>query len=102
MNLFCDTVRKTKPGWLQATTKSTIIFCLESEMVDHISIDHILAKDERGADILKWIRDRKKSNPNYPVPMITVHTANLKARKEMESILEEIAALPSSTGGATV
>lgn len=95
MNLFCDTVRKAQPGWLHATEPSTIIFCLESEMVDHISIDHVLAKGNHGSVVLEWLRERKKENPKFRVPVITVHTANVKSRKQMEAIVEEIAALPS-------
>lgn len=94
MKVYLDDERETPGGWTRVYWPDGAIDLLRTGCVDEISLDHDLGDDVRGTgyDLIQWIEEQVALNRFTP-PVIHVHSANVSARRKMESGISTIARL---------
>ncbi|EGS1995263.1 cyclic-phosphate processing receiver domain-containing protein [Vibrio vulnificus] len=92
MRIYLDDERVTPDGWVRAYWPEDVINLLHSGVVTEISLDHDLGDDIRGTgyDVILWIEKEVVLNGFVP-PKMSVHSANISARKKMEQAIANIA-----------
>lgn len=98
MRVYLDDERITPEGWVRAYWPQDVIQFLTSGKVTEVSLDHDLGDDIRGTgyDVLLWIEQEVAVNGFVP-PKLSVHSANISARKKMEQAINNIASLRHKT-----
>lgn len=91
MKIYLDDERETPEGWLRVYWPEEVIELLKTGKVKEVSLDHDLGDDDRGTgyDVVLWIEEAVITKAFNP-PAISVHSANLSARKKMELGIESI------------
>lgn len=92
LKVYLDDERDPPEGWVLVKTPAECIHLLKTGNVSHLSVDHDLGDDEKigtGYHVLLWLEDRA-ANSNYLPPVLSVHSANVSARKKMEQAIESI------------
>lgn len=91
MKIYLDDERQTPPGWTRCFWPYQVIYLMETQEVEEISLDHDLGNDEKGTgyDVLLWIEEEVHMNGFIP-PLIRVHSANPSARDKMEKAIKAI------------
>jgi len=91
LKVYLDDVRKPPKGWTLVRWPDEVIDMLKKGNVDEISLDHDLGDDKRGTgyDVLTWI-EKEVVLKGFNPPIINIHTANISARKKMESAVKSI------------
>lgn len=87
MKIFLDDVRDAPPGWHFALTATDCIELLENfgDMIEEVSLDHDLGPiNEDGYDVLLWIEEQVRTNPDYKLPKLYVHSMNPVAARRMQ------------------
>jgi hypothetical protein len=92
MKVFLDDLRTAPRGWVLVSWPDEAIQLLKTGSVTHLSLDHDLGDDERGAgyDVLLWLEEAVALHSFVPPQEITVHSANSSARIKMQSAIESI------------
>ena len=94
VKVYLDDERVAPEGWVQTFTADQTISILSSGVVSYLSLDHDLGDDEKigtGYDVLTWLEEKVFTNEYFiPPKTITVHSANVSARKKMEQAIESI------------
>lgn len=86
IKVFLDDERLTPEGWIRTYTPTQTIEHIKRYKVSHLSLDHDLGDDKRigtGYDVLVYLEKQVYNNRNYPLPIITIHSANPSARQRM-------------------
>lgn len=98
MRVFLDDERAAPAGWIRVHWPDEAIRLLESGLVEEISLDHDLGDDARGTgyDVILWIEEAVAVRGFKP-PRISVHSANLSARRKMALGIASIRRLASSS-----
>lgn len=102
MKVFLDDVRDAPVGWVRACTPEEVITLLRSGLVEELSLDHDLGLDTRdiersGYSVLVWLeREVGEGRWSFPLPNITVHSANPPGRERMRRAIESIWRLSSA------
>lgn len=95
MKLYLDDYRKPPNGWTLATTADECIEVLKSGLVTELSLDHDLAGEKTGYEVVKWMVE----NNVFP-PLIIIHTMNPVGRQRMFDTILRYA--PEGTGVAAL
>ena len=92
MKLYLDDERPCPEGWVLATTASEAISRLDEGGVTHLSLDHDLGPPEAGTgyDVMVWIEVKTWYDPSWPIPEITIHSANPVGVDRMKSVLRTL------------
>ena len=77
MKLWLDDKRWAPKDWIHAQTVDTCIQVLKTRQVSHVSFDNDLGEGEQeGYIALNWLEEIVHDDPSFPLPEITVHSAN--------------------------
>ena len=100
MKVFLDDERPVPSGWTGARWPSDVTRLLEDGVVTHLSLDHDLGDAEdaaregraerTGYDVLVWLEERVFNDPGFPVPSISIHSANAAGRERMQRAIASI------------
>ena len=96
MKVWLDDLREAPPGWVRVRTPEVAIGLLETGDVTEISLDHDLGlvdgeRERTGYDVLLWLeREVAEGRWVFPLPQISVHSANPVGRKRMEQAIASI------------
>lgn len=103
MKVFLDDERPVPSGWTGARWPSEVIGLIETGGVTHLSLDHDLGDAEdaaregrterTGYDVLVWLEERVFHDPSFPVPAISIHSANAAGRERMQRAITSISRL---------
>ncbi len=99
MKVYLDDVREAPPGWVRAYMPEEAIELLRSGGVTDLSLDHDLGLDtpdaERsGYSVLVWLeREVGEGRWPFPLPTITIHSANPPGRDRMRRAIAAIVRL---------
>ncbi len=92
MKVYLDDIR-TPPdeGWVLVPTTRAAIDLLASGAVTHVSLDNDLGEGEpEGYLVANWLERRVLTDPAFPIPVVTVHSANPVARQRMQAAIANI------------
>jgi len=83
MKLYLDDERIPPEGWIQVRWPEDAVEILKTGKVTELSLDHDLGNDSHGTgyDVILWI-EKEVVTKGFVPPRITVHSANLSARKK--------------------
>ena len=108
MKLFLDDERPVPEGWAGARWPSDVVHLLQSGTVTHVSLDHDLGDAEAAAregrvertgyDVLVWLEEQVFADAGFPVPELSIHSANAAGRERMTRAIESIERLRSGRG----
>lgn len=89
--VYLDDERTPPAGWTLVATAQATIELLKSGEVTHLSLDHDLGEDDVGTgyDVLLWVEEQVVLHGFRP-PQISLHTANISARRKMELAVQKI------------
>lgn len=101
MKVFLDDVRTPPDGsWVLVATAKAAIDLLASGAVTHMSLDNDLGEDEpEGYTVANWLERRVLTDPTFPIPVISVHSANPVARQRMQAAIANIERARERRGG---
>lgn len=87
--IYLDDERSPPDGWLLARWPQEVIAALREGDVEAVSLDHDLGDDQRGTgyDVVLWLEEAVITKGFVP-PVVTVHSANISARRKMEQGIE--------------
>ena len=75
--LYMDDARDTPEGWVRTYRVEETIQVLQSRMVTHLSLDNDLGEGQQeGYKVLDWLEETVHNDPSFPMPEVTVHSAN--------------------------
>ena len=91
MKVYLDDERTTPDGWVRVYWPDEVIKLLKTRNITEISLDHDLGDDDRGTgyDVVLWIEEQVALHGFAP-PMMSVHSANVSARNNMEAGIRAI------------
>lgn len=101
MKIFLDDERETPAGWTRMYTAEEVINHLDNyhraqlgvfvNPITHLSLDHDLGENVlTGYAVLCWLEEKIFNDPTFPLPEITIHSANPTGRANMNRALESI------------
>jgi hypothetical protein len=101
MKIFLDDERLCPAGYTLFKTAEAVINHLDNyhqaqpgkfvNTVTHLSLDHDLGNNiPTGYAVLVWLEQKVHDDPLFPVPEITIHSANPVGRSNMIRALESI------------
>ncbi len=79
MKLYMDDERITPEGWERSYTVEETKEKLLTRTVTHLSLDNDLGSEDpktEGYNVLNWLEEEVFHDPTFPIPIITVHSAN--------------------------
>jgi hypothetical protein len=96
VRVYLDDVREAPEGWTRTFTPEETVELLKTGGVEELSLDHDLGLDspesERtGYTVLTWLESEiAHGRWSFPLPEITIHSANPVGRKRMEQAVASI------------
>lgn len=99
IKIYLDDELPTPEGWNRFYDAEQLIFFMDDggdprsrlHNIEAISLDHDLGENKKtGYDFLVWLEEKVHEDPTFPVPEITVHSANPTGRANMMRALESI------------
>jgi hypothetical protein len=96
MKVFLDDERPTPKGWTRTYSVEETIALLELRQVQELSLDNDLGSLDsktEGFNVLNWLEETVYSDPSFPIPIITIHSANAgrtPAMRQTAAKLEKI------------
>jgi hypothetical protein len=97
--LYLDDLWGPPQGWVGVRTADACIAKLRLEDWDLVSLDHDLhdlngdiAVSGTGMDVVEWILEQVRSDPDYLPPRIQIHSTNVPARERMLEVVSAIEA----------
>lgn len=103
MKIFLDDERQPPDdSWTLVRWPNEVISLIKSNDVEAISLDHDLGDDSVGTgyDVILWIEEKVALGEMTP-PTITVHSANISARKKMIAGIKNIYKISQSINSKT-
>lgn len=77
MKVYMDDLRPTPVGWERTYTVEETIDKLKTKSVSDLSLDNDLGEGLlEGFKVLDWLEREVFFNPSFPIPVITIHSAN--------------------------
>lgn len=79
IKLYLDDERPTPDGWVRVWGIQQAKIILSTRKVSHLSVDNDLGNLDpktEGFNLLNWLEETVYNDPTFPVPVITVHSAN--------------------------
>lgn len=92
MKLWLDDERPAPDGWVREMFAADAMIQLATYQVTHLSLDHDLGRPENGTgyDVCLWLERAVRSDDQFTMPVVTLHTANPVGRKNMQIVLDSI------------
>jgi len=91
MKVYLDDERPTPEGWFRVYTVDETIALLETRQITHLSLDNDLGDGyEEGWAVAAWIEEAVYNDPTFPIPVITIHSANPVRAASMRQTIESI------------
>lgn len=91
MMVYMDDERLTPEGWHRTYTVEETISLLESRNVTHLSLDNDLGEGlQEGYKVLDWLEETVYFDMTFPIPAVTVHSANASRVEYMNRALQAI------------
>jgi hypothetical protein len=91
MKVFLDDERPTPEGWISAKSVDECIALLNTKQVSHLSCDNDLGEGMReGHIVLDILEEMVYDDPSFPIPVITVHSANHARTPSMKQVAEKL------------
>lgn len=77
MMIYMDDDRQTPDGWYRTYRVEDTIYWLQSRRVTHLSLDNDLGEGrQEGYKVIDWLEETVYFDKTFPLPEITVHSAN--------------------------
>lgn len=96
MKVYLDDERVTPEGWIRTHTVQETISKLLTGEVSHLSLDNDLGSldpNAEGYQVLNFLEETIYSDPTFPLPIITIHSANASRAPMMRKIVQKLEAL---------
>lgn len=93
MKIYLDDERATPDGWTRTFNPKDTIDYLKTRKVTELSLDHDLGDDldiGTGYDVLLWLEEEMYHDRTFPLPFISVHSANPAAVLRMTQAITTI------------
>jgi hypothetical protein len=97
IKVYLDDERATPVGWYRTFTVEQTIEKLESRQVTYLSLDNDLGIGfQEGHKVLDWLEEQVYNDMTFPIPIITIHSANatrvqymMRAAQKIEHIRQQ-------------
>lgn len=91
MKVYMDDERETPEGWTRTYTVEETVEHLESRTVTDLSLDNDLGEgQEEGYKVVDWLEETVYFDSTFPMPVVTVHSANASRVQYMKRALDNI------------
>lgn len=91
MKVFLDDERVTPEGWLRTYSVQSTMILLETRLVTHLSLDNDLGPgQDEGYLVLDKLEEMVYLDKTFPLPEITIHSANASRVQYMQRALRNI------------
>lgn len=91
MKIYMDDERVTPEGWMRTYTVEETITQLETRQVTHLSLDNDLGEGLlEGWNVIDWLEEQVYNDPTFPLPEVTIHSANASRVEYMQRALRSI------------
>ena len=91
MKVFLDDLRDTPFGWTRTFTVPETIKLLETRKVSYLSLDNDLGEGLlEGWKVLDALEELVYNDKTFPIPVITIHSANSTRKEHMERTIKSI------------
>ena len=93
IKLYLDDERETPEGWLRVWGINQAKIILGTRLVSHLSVDNDLGSQDpktEGFNLLNWLEEQVYNDPTFPVPIITVHSANAGRVPSMKQTADKL------------
>jgi hypothetical protein len=91
MKVFLDDEREAPEGYTRTHTVERTIQLLKTKQVEALSLDNDLGLGLlEGHKILDWLEQEVYNDPTFPIPDITVHSANASRVEYMQRAIQNI------------
>lgn len=91
IKVYMDDERQTPRGWERTFTVAQTINLLKQRNVSHLSLDNDLGMGQpEGYKVIDWLEEQVYNDPTFPVPEITVHTANASRGDYMRQVAAKL------------
>jgi hypothetical protein len=91
MKVYLDDERETPEGWTRTKTVEQTVRLLETRTVEAISLDNDLGLNQlEGHNVLTWLEAEIYFDATFPLPIITIHSANPTRVEHMQRALKSI------------
>jgi hypothetical protein len=91
IKVYMDDERLTPVGWFRTYTVEQTIEQLETRQVTHLSLDNDLGEGfQEGYKVLDWMEETVYNDITFPIPVVTVHSANASRVQYMQQALRTI------------
>lgn len=89
--VYMDDERVTPEGWTRTYTVEETIALLETRTVTHLSLDNDLGEGlQEGYNVVNWLEEAVYFDMTFPIPEVTVHSANASRVQYMQRALATI------------
>lgn len=87
--LFIDDLRDPPDAiWRVARSSAAAIEILAGGGVTEVSFDHDLGGEDTAMRVVDWLDERVSTDPSFPMPAWTVHSANPVGQQRIRAALE--------------
>jgi len=102
MKVYMDDERETPEGWERTFTVEETIALLETRKVTYLSLDNDLGEGlTEGYKVIDWLEETVYFDMSFPIPVITVHSANASRVEYMNRAVKAIERIrQQQVGGA--
>jgi len=93
IKLYLDDERETPEGWLRVWGIEQAKLILRTRTVSHLSVDNDLGSLDpktEGHHILSWLELQVYEDPTFPIPIITIHSANAGRVPSMRQVADKL------------
>lgn len=91
IKIYLDDERQAPSGWIRVYTVEQTIEFLKTRQVGFLSLDNDLGEGLReGYLCLDFLEEQVYNDPTFPIPEITIHSANASRVQYMKQALNTI------------
>jgi len=91
MKVYMDDLRETPREWTRTYTVEETIDLLKTRQVTFLSLDNDLGEGQQeGYKVLDWLEEVIYNDHTFPLPMVTIHSANATRVEYMNRALQSI------------
>lgn len=91
IKLYLDDERTTPEGYVRCYTVDQCIAILATGIVQVVSFDNDLGEGQlEGHNALSWLEEKVFTDPEFPIPIIYIHSANQGRAPAMRQVAEKL------------
>lgn len=93
MKIYMDDERETPEGWTRTYDVPSTLQLLRTRTVTHLSLDNDLGGEDfitEGFNVLDSLEEWVHNDPTFPIPFITVHSANAGRTPSMRQVAAKL------------